>query len=136
MRIALKAYDIPESDRRTTFQHKHFEAYIHPAQTAGSFFREDNGEISELCGKDKLFKLEYARDHTLKKARKWRYEWSMSSTPHISRMECMESCAAPTSTVLHPRFAARMGPIVLPQAMSLRTLKSCVGIPCRLATSL
>ena len=39
----------------------------------------------------------------------------------------MESCGTPTSTVRMPRLVARIGPIVLPQPMSLRTTKSCVG---------
>ena len=60
----------------------------------------------------------------------------MSSTPHISLIECMDSWGAPTSTVRQPKFAARMGPMVLPQAMSLRTQNSWVGMPWRRATSL
>ncbi|TNN37062.1 hypothetical protein EYF80_052776 [Liparis tanakae] len=67
---------------------------------------------------------------------------------HISRMECMESCGAPMSATGMPRRAARMGPMVVPQAVSLRTITSCgrkgarvhrrtcSGTPTRPATSL
>lgn len=44
---------------------------------------------------------------------------------HISLMECMESCGAPMSTTGTPRRAARMGPMVVPQGLSLRTITSC-----------
>ena len=60
----------------------------------------------------------------------------MSSTPHISRIECIDSCGAPTSTVRQPRLEARIGPMVEPHAMSLRTLNSWAGMPRRLPTSL
>lgn len=53
-----------------------------------------------------------------------------------SRMECIESCGAPMSTVRTPRLADRMGPMVLPQGMSLRTANSAVGTPARRHTSL
>lgn len=46
---------------------------------------------------------------------------------HISRMECMESCGPPTSTTGMPSRAARMGPMVVPQGLSLRTITSCRG---------
>ena len=125
-----------------------------------------------------------------KNAQKCSYECAMSSVPHISRMECIASCGAPTSSTLQPKLDARMGPassphvkqrsmwtglmdqlelcrqsaclipmaapvghyvkhmltkvqgvwvspapIVDPQAMSLRTENSCVGIPRSLASS-
>lgn len=46
---------------------------------------------------------------------------------HISLMECMESCGAPMSTTGIPRRADRMGPMVVPQGLSLRTITSCRG---------
>ena len=87
-------------------------------------------------------------------------------SPHISLMECMASCGAPTSMVRQPRLLARIGPacihngqdmahaaktrahveavliraahapIVDPQAMSLRTANSWVGMSRLRATSL
>lgn len=36
--------------------------------------------------------------------------WSTSYVPHISLMECIASCGAPTSIVRQPRLLARMGP--------------------------
>ncbi len=44
--------------------------------------------------------------------------------PAISRHECIESIGLPTSTVRTPRRAAVIGPIVEPQAMSLRVTNS------------
>lgn len=44
-------------------------------------------------------------------------------SPPTSTHLCMESWGIPTSTVRIPNPAARMGPIVLPQPMSLRTAK-------------
>lgn len=46
---------------------------------------------------------------------------------HISLMECMESCGAPMSTTGIPRRADRMGPMVVPQGLSLRTITSWRG---------
>lgn len=46
---------------------------------------------------------------------------------HISLMECMESCGAPISSTGIPRRAARMGPMVVPHGLSLRTITSCRG---------
>lgn len=46
---------------------------------------------------------------------------------HISLMECMESCGAPMSNTGIPRRADRMGPIVVPHGLSLRTITSCRG---------
>ena len=81
-------------------------------------------------GKHKEFTL------TSKKATKCWYENPMSSTPHISRIECIEREGAPTSTVLHPSPDAKMGPIVLPQPISLLTQNSWHGMPLLLPTSL
>lgn len=44
---------------------------------------------------------------------------------HISLMECMESCGAPMSNTGTPRRAARIGPMVVPHGLSLRTITSC-----------
>ena len=44
--------------------------------------------------------------------------------PHISLMLCMLSCGDPTSRVGIPSLVDIIGPIVLPQATSLRTTKS------------
>jgi len=44
---------------------------------------------------------------------------------HISRIECMDSWGAPTSTVAMPNFDDMIGPIVEPHGESLRTTKSC-----------
>lgn len=73
---------------------------------------------------------------TSKKATKCWYDRPISSTPHISRMECIASVGAPTSTVLQPNPDERMGPIVLPHAMSLFTQNSWLGMPRRRPTSL
>ena len=43
---------------------------------------------------------------------------------HIFLMECMLSWAGPMSTVRTPRFADIIGPMVDPQALSLRTTTS------------
>lgn len=51
----------------------------------------------------------------------WLYPCTASSTPIISRIECMDSCGDPTSTVLIPERAESIGPIVLPQPESLFT---------------
>ena len=73
---------------------------------------------------------------TSKKATKCWYESPMSSTPHISRMECIEREGAPTSTVLHPSPDAKIGPIVLPHPISLLTQNSWHGMPLLFPTSL
>lgn len=52
------------------------------------------------------------------------------------RREPFFTCGAPTSTVRQPSPEARIGPMVDPHAMSLRTQNSCVGMPRRRATSL
>lgn len=44
---------------------------------------------------------------------------------HISLIECIESCGAPISSTGMPRREARMGPMVVPQGLSLRTITSC-----------
>lgn len=51
----------------------------------------------------------------------------MSALAAISRQECMLSMGLPTSTLLMARRAAVMGPMVLPQGMSLRETK-CWGV--------
>ena len=43
-----------------------------------------------------------------------------------SCMLCIDSYGAPTSIVRIPTPLARIGPIVKPQGMSLRTTKSCI----------
>src|SRR6185369_7612155 len=43
----------------------------------------------------------------------------------ISRQECILSIGLPTSTARIPRRAAEIGPMVLPQGLSLRELKCC-----------
>lgn len=68
-------------------------------------------------------------DLTLKNAQKWACEWPTSATAAISRMLCIASVAAPTSSVLQPSEDARMGPMVEPHPMSDRVQKSCVGMP-------
>ena len=50
---------------------------------------------------------------------------STSATAAISRQECMLSMGLPTSSVRMPMAAAEMGPMVLPQGMSLRDTKRC-----------
>ena len=50
---------------------------------------------------------------------------AVSSVPHISRIECMESCGIPTSTVRMPLLVLKIGPIVLPHPKSERTTNSC-----------
>jgi len=47
----------------------------------------------------------------------------------------MESWGTPTSTVRMPHEVARMGPMVEPQATSLRTTNFCVGTLLRRAIS-
>ena len=58
------------------------------------------------------------------------------SAYHISRMECIASCGAPTSTVRQPSPEAKIGPMVDPHAISERTQNSCVGMFRLRATSL
>lgn len=53
--------------------------------------------------------------------------WSTPEVQHISRMECMASCGQPMSSTRSPRREARMGPMVVPQGVSLRTMNSCTG---------
>lgn len=65
-------------------------------------------------------------ENSSKKNLKCSYEYLTSSTAHISLMLCIDNCGAPTSTVLIPTPLAKMGPMVEPQAMSLRTTKSCI----------
>ncbi|GAY51038.1 hypothetical protein CUMW_131210 [Citrus unshiu] len=65
-------------------------------------------------------------ENSWKKALKCSYECFTSSTAHISLILCIDNCGAPTSTVRMPTPLAKMGPIVEPQAMSLRTTKSCI----------
>mmetsp|Transcript_9079 Transcript_9079/g.29991 ORF Transcript_9079/g.29991 Transcript_9079/m.29991 type:complete len:223 (-) Transcript_9079:1128-1796(-) len=60
-------------------------------------------------------------------ALKTAFEWATSSTAQSSRIECMLSMGAPTSTVLTPSPAALMGPMVEPQAQSARTANSWHG---------
>lgn len=48
-------------------------------------------------------------------------------------MECIPSMAHPTSTVLIPVPAARIGPIVDPQGESFLTITSWIGTPTCLA---
>ena len=51
----------------------------------------------------------------------------LCSTPEvqvISLMECMESWGAPTSRTGTPSRADRMGPMVVPHGLSLRTITS------------
>lgn len=47
--------------------------------------------------------------------------------PHISRMECMASCGAPTSTVRQPRLLDRIGPVGHAFSMTGRHLQVSVG---------
>ena len=54
---------------------------------------------------------------------------STSSLPAISRHECMESMGLPTSTVGMPVRAALLGPMVDPQARSLRVTKCWGAVP-------
>ena len=44
--------------------------------------------------------------------------------PIISRHECIDNCGMPTSMTRMPKLALVMGPIVEPQAESLRTITS------------
>lgn len=53
--------------------------------------------------------------------------WSTPEVQHISRMECMASCGQPISSTRSPKREARMGPMVVPQGVSLRTMNSCNG---------
>jgi len=50
--------------------------------------------------------------------------WPRSSTLAISLMLCMLSCGHPISMVLIPQWELRMGPMVDPQGLSLRTKNS------------
>ena len=51
-----------------------------------------------------------------------------SSTPHTSRIECIESCGTPTSIVSMPNRVAVIGPIVVPHVMLLRETNVWVDI--------
>lgn len=42
----------------------------------------------------------------------------------VSRMECMASCGLPKSTTRSPSREAKMGPMVVPQGESFRTMRS------------
>ena len=57
-------------------------------------------------------KLHFASSspNDLKNSRKRMKELLMSSTPTVSRMECIEREATPTSTVRSPTLEAMMGP--------------------------
>jgi len=63
----------------------------------------------------------------LKKALNISRPVAKSSTPIISRTECIESCGSPTSTARIPVAAEMIGPMVDPQGQSLRTTNSCGG---------
>jgi len=52
---------------------------------------------------------------------------SISSTPIVSRILCIDQHEIPTSTVRIPVSAAMAGPIVEPHGQSLRTTNSCGG---------
>lgn len=51
-------------------------------------------------------------------------DWSTPEVQHISLMECMASWGAPMSSTGIPRREDRMGPMVVPQGLSLRTITS------------
>ncbi len=55
------------------------------------------------------------------------YEYLQSTIPITSLQLCIESCGIPASTVLIPVFAARTGPMVVPQGQSFLTTNSCTG---------
>ena len=68
-------------------------------------------------------KLELFKDKSLnyldlKNSLKTRTSFSWSLEPIISRIECIDNIEVPTSTVLIPRLAAVIGPIVLPHPRS------------------
>ena len=52
-----------------------------------------------------------------------------SAAPASSRQECIESMGLPRSTARIPTEAAASGPIVEPQARSLRVTKCCGVMP-------
>ena len=52
-------------------------------------------------------------------------ELSISETPTVSRIECIEREGTPRSTVRSPVLAAMIGPMVVPHGQSLRTMNSC-----------
>lgn len=53
----------------------------------------------------------------------------------VSRMECMASWGLPKSSTRRPSREAKIGPMVVPQGESFRTMRSCRGTPTLLATS-
>ena len=63
----------------------------------------------------------------LKNAASTSVNLAASSDPVTSLQECMASCGIPTSKVATPSRAAVIGPMVLPQAVSLRDTKLCTG---------
>ena len=56
---------------------------------------------------------------------KRRTEVSMSVTPTVSRMECIESEGTPRSTTRSPVLEAMIGPMVVPHGQSFLTMNSC-----------
>ena len=58
-----------------------------------------------------------------------------SSTPIVSRMECIEREGTPRSTVLIPTLAEMIGPMVDPQGQSFLTTNSCTGASARRESS-
>ena len=73
-------------------------------------------------------RIEVGRDcQPVKKRRRARARCQPSSLPASSRIECIPYVGTPTSTVSTPIPDAVIGPIVLPQPMSLRTTKRCTG---------
>ena len=58
---------------------------------------------------------------TLKRVR----VWSTPVVQAVSRMECMASWGLPKSSTRRPSREAKIGPMVVPQGESFRTMRSC-----------